>query len=415
MGTEWRSVAELEAAGVLLVQDGNHGAYRPVKDEIVEVGIPHVRAADINGDGEIDFAGAQQINEVAYQRIRKGRGEPGDVLFTHKGTVGRVARVPPTAPRFLCSPQTTFWRSLRRDTIDPGYLHAFIRSDAFAEQVRRRMHETDMAPYVSLSAQRQLQIAVPSLPEQRAIAEVLGALDDKIESNRRVVSDCAALLELAYQSAIRDAQRRSLGDLGTITGGGTPRSGVEGFWAPAEVPWITPSDMTALDGVPLIWQGSRAISRAGLSASSARLLPQGSVVFTSRATIGFVAIAQQELATNQGFINVVPHPRFSSPFVYSTLRERRDAIAAKANGSTFLEVNQTNFKTVTCQVPSEERLAAHDAVALPALGPMAGLTVENKRLAAIRDALLPRLVSGRLRVPLTSDPVEVAEAVLGEP
>ncbi len=412
MATEWRSVAELEAAGVLLVQDGNHGAYRPVKEEIVEVGIPHVRAADINGDGEIDFAGTQQINEVAYQRIRKGRGQRGDVLFTHKGTVGRIARVPFTAPRFLCSPQTTFWRSLRREIIDPGYLHAFIRSDAFTEQVRRRMHETDMAPYISLSAQRQLQIAVPALPEQQAIAEVLGSLDDKIESNRRVVSGCADVLKVAHQFATRNAQAGTVGDLGTITGGGTPRSGVASFWTPEEVAWITPSDMTALHGVPVVWRGARAISRTGLDSSSARLVPEGSVVFTSRATIGLVAIAQQELATNQGFINVIPHQRFSPAFVYSTLRDRTDAIAAKSNGSTFQEVNRTNFKSVSCRMPSDTQLAEHDALAIPVLRSMTRLVLESSRLAEIRDALLPRLVSGRIRVPLTNDPDEAIETVL---
>ena len=412
MEAEWRSVAELEAAGVLLVQDGNHGAYRPVKEEIVEVGIPHVRAADINGDGAIDFAGAQQINEVAYQRIRKGRGQPGDVLFTHKGTVGRVARVPRSAPQFLCSPQTTFWRTLRPDVIDPGYLHAFIRSAAFTDQVRRRMHETDMAPYISLSAQRQLQVAVSSMPEQRLVADVLGALDDKIESNTRVVSRYAELLRLTHHNAIRTASQATLGDLGTVTGGGTPRSGVESFWTPEEVAWITPSDMTALGGVPLIWRGARAISRGGLDSSSARLLPEGSVAFTSRATIGLVAVTQQELATNQGFINVIPHRRFSSTFVYSTLKDRKDAIAAKANGSTFQEVNKTNFKAVSCRVPFDAQLAEHDAVAVPVLRSMARLVIESRRLAEIRDALLPRLVSGRIRVPLTTDPDEAVDTVL---
>lgn len=413
MGIEWRSVAELEAAGVLLVQDGNHGAHRPVRDEIIEVGIPHVRAADIDDNGRIDFTGAQQINEVAYGRIRKGRGQPDDVLFTHKGTVGRIARVPACAPRFLCSPQTTFWRSLWPEAVHPGYLHAFLRSEAFKSQVRRRMHETDMAPYISLSSQRQLVVALPPVRTQRVIAEVLGALDDKIASNERCLSGLTEAIRLAYERAVIGAPLGTLGDLGRVVGGGTPRSNVPGLWSPEEVPWITPSDMTSLSRTPLIWGGARAISRQGLAGSSARLIPSGSVAFTSRATIGLVAIAQRELATNQGFINVVPIPRFSSAFVYSSLVASTEAIAAKASGSTFLEINKSNFKTVACPMPSDDRLAEHDAITAPSLGLAAGLVAESQRLRDTRDALLPRLVSGRVRIALTCDPDEILGTALG--
>ena len=87
-------VRDLEADGVLLVQDGNHGERRPRAHEIVPEGVAHIRAADIDDNGSIDFAGAQKLNEDAVARITKGIGARGDVLLTHKGTVGRVARRP---------------------------------------------------------------------------------------------------------------------------------------------------------------------------------------------------------------------------------------------------------------------------------------------------------------------------------
>ncbi|MCB9379719.1 MAG: restriction endonuclease subunit S [Acidimicrobiaceae bacterium] len=174
------SVGDLEAAGVLLVQDGNHGNDRPRPDEFVSEGVAFVRAADIR-HGRVDFVAASKINEVARQRIRKGVGRPGDVLLSHKGTVGRVAMVPMDAPPFVCSPQTTFWRALDESRLDRGFLKCFLESPDFVAQLDSRKGETDMAPYVSLTEQRRLTVVLPPLHEQQAIAAVLGALDDKIE------------------------------------------------------------------------------------------------------------------------------------------------------------------------------------------------------------------------------------------
>lgn len=186
MEAEWptATVAQLEKAGVLLVQDGNHGASRPTADEIVSDGIPHVRAADIGEDGGIRFDCAQRVADSAWDRIQKGRSRGGDTLLTHKGTVGRVASVPAGVDRLLCSPQTTFWRSLDEERLDQGYIAAFLRSEVLQQQLRLVMHESDMAPYVSLTNQRGLAVTLPPLPTQQAIALVLRALDDKIESNR---------------------------------------------------------------------------------------------------------------------------------------------------------------------------------------------------------------------------------------
>lgn len=125
-----RTVRDLQSAGVLCVEDGNHGEYRPRREEFVTEGTAFIRAANVSR-GEIDFEGADKIDDAALSRIRKGVGKPGDLLLTHKGTVGRVARVGEDAPAFVCSPQTTFWRVRDRETIDPDYLHALMRSLLF--------------------------------------------------------------------------------------------------------------------------------------------------------------------------------------------------------------------------------------------------------------------------------------------
>ncbi|MGH2403285.1 MAG: hypothetical protein ACRDGN_02365 [bacterium] len=106
MADEWRSatVAELQRDGFLLVEDGNHGECRPRPDEFVDHGVAFIRAADMDR-GRVIFESAAKINEGARKRITKGIGASGDVLLSHKGTVGKVALVPDDAPSFVCSPQ----------------------------------------------------------------------------------------------------------------------------------------------------------------------------------------------------------------------------------------------------------------------------------------------------------------------
>lgn len=201
MADGWRTktVWELQQEGVLLVEDGNHGEYRPRSDEFVSSGVAFIRAADMDG-GRVLFESASKINGTARQRITKGIGAPGDVLLSHKGTVGKVALVHSNAPPFVCSPQTTFWRTLDEERLNRPYLYAFLRSPEFRSQLATRSGETDMAPYVSLTSQRGLSVKLPPIKEQRAIALILGTLDDKIELNRRMNETLEAMARALFKS-----------------------------------------------------------------------------------------------------------------------------------------------------------------------------------------------------------------------
>src|ERR1039457_5836339 len=132
MASDWpmATVSELQRDGILLVEDGNHGENRPRPDEFVDHGVAFIRAADMDA-GRVLFESASKINGQARQRITKGIGAPGDVLLSHKGTVGKVALAPEDAPPFVCSPQTTFWRTRDLSRLDRRFLYAFLRSREF--------------------------------------------------------------------------------------------------------------------------------------------------------------------------------------------------------------------------------------------------------------------------------------------
>ena len=196
MAGEWYryEVGDLIATKKLLVGDG----YRAKNDELSSSGLPFARAGNI--DSGFRFDGADHFPEENLARVGNKVSEPGDVVFTSKGTVGRFASVRPNTPRFVYSPQLSFWRSLDRDTIEPRFLYYWMLGPEFFVQFHAVAGQTDMAEYVSLADQRQMHISVPPLPEQHAIAHVLGTLDDKIELNRRMNETLEAIAQTVFKS-----------------------------------------------------------------------------------------------------------------------------------------------------------------------------------------------------------------------
>ena len=160
-----------------------------------------------------------------------------------------------------------------------------------------------------------------------------------------------------------------LGEIGEIVGGGTPKTDNPANWIPAEIPWLTPADMAGQGRE--ISHGARNISAEGLAHSSARLMPAGTVLFSSRAPIGYVGIAQNELATNQGFKSVVPFQTGMSEYIYFCLRARTKYIQSIASGTTFREVSGTAVKGVPIPLPplaEQRRIVARLEELLPLCG-----------------------------------------------
>ena len=191
-----------------------------------------------------------------------------------------------------------------------------------------------------------------------------------------------------------------------VGGGGTPKTGESSFWG-GGVPWATPTDVTALSG-PYLGSTARTITLEGLDACSSPLYPAGSILMTSRATIGAFAIASVPMAVNQGFIVVNPRDARLRYWFFHEMRDRVDEFISHANGATFLELSRGNFKRLPLRLASEsvmtnfcERAEALHASAAAAL-------VESRLLARTRDELLPLLMSGQLRV---KDAEAVAESV----
>jgi type I restriction enzyme S subunit len=382
------------------VFDGPHATPATVDEGPVFLGIQALQ------NGRLRLKDTRHVTDLDFAKWTK-RVAPrdGDLVFSYETRLGEAALIPPGL-RCCLGRRMGLLRIRENAPVEPRMLLFAFLGPQFQRVLRHHTIHGSTVDRLPIKGFGEFPIVLPGLEEQRAIVSVLGALDDKIESNEGLVTTLVELIDLAYHDAIRDASVSNLGALGTVVGGGTPKSSEPSFWTPEEVPWITPKDMTALAGTPVIWRGERSISMRGLSASSAKLMPAGSVLFTSRATLGVIAVAQQAVATNQGFISVVPADGLSSAFVYAALKDLSPAIEEQANGSTFMEVNKTNFKSVPCSMPSPEAHATFDRVASPALSNVTSLVSEARTLTSIRDALLPKLVSGQIRAPLSDDSSE---------
>jgi len=196
MAGEWQfhSVSALIGRGALAIGDG----YRAKNEELSTSGLPFARAGNIN-DG-FRFEDAAHFPQANLDRVGNKVSQPGDVVFTSKGTVGRFAFVRSDTPRFVYSPQLCFWRSLDPKLIDARFLFYWMFGREFFVQFKGVAGQTDMAEYVSLADQWRMHITLPPLPEQRAIAHILGTLDDKIELNRRMNETLEGIARALFKS-----------------------------------------------------------------------------------------------------------------------------------------------------------------------------------------------------------------------
>lgn len=192
-----------------------------------------------------------------------------------------------------------------------------------------------------------------------------------------------------------DWELGTIADLGEVVGGSTPSRVEPEYFTEHGIAWITPKDLS-INKNKFIARGEVDITNLGLRNSSARLMPRGTVLFSSRAPIGYTAIASGEVCTNQGFKSIVPKESIGTAFVYYLLKDNLQIIEGMASGSTFKEISGTMMKNIPAVIPDTHTLARFAEVSNPIFELQELLEQESACLAALRDALLPRLMSGEL-------------------
>lgn len=257
-------------------------------------------------------------------------------------------------------------------------------------------------PIVNKSQFSDYSFMCPDIEQQSKIGAMLAALDKKIETNNKInrnLSEQAQAYfdELFVQNASTDWSQGTLSDVGTIVAGGTPSKAKEEYYTENGIAWITPKDLS-VDKSIFISHGENDITELGLQKSSATMMPAGTVLFSSRAPIGYIAIAANEVSTNQGFKSVVPNSNVGTAYIYYLLKQLLPTIEGMASGSTFKEISGSAMKTVPTVIPDDATLKRFDDFCQPIMLQIQKNEMESKRLAELRDSLLQKLMSGELDV-----------------
>lgn len=294
-----------------------------------------------------------------------------------------------------------------------------------------RLNEDSAVPGLNRSAAHAVEIRVHSLSEQREIGTLLGALDDKIELNLQInetlEAQALALFRdwFTYFGPVRAKiagespylapdlwslfpdrlddegvpegwAYSTIGAEVDAVGGSTPSTKNAEFWD-GDIAWTTPKDLSGLNS-PILLETSRSITPAGLAKISSGLLPAGAVLLSSRAPVGYLAINHIPLAVNQGYIAMRCEERISNYFAYLWAKQNMDLVLQNANGSTFQEISKKNFRPLPVIVADERVHQTFDSMVKPFFEKIIANELESRTLAHTRDLLLPKLMSGEIRI-----------------
>lgn len=353
------------------------------------------------------------LSEDTYQSFFRSHPIPGDILFVCKGTPGRCALVPD--PIDFCIAQDMVGLRANKSIIDNKYLLAVLRS----YEIQKFIYNTsvgDVIPHFKKQFFNKLLIPVPPMELQTKIGAFYYSISQKIENNNKINGNLEAQAQALFKSWFVDFtpfkdqpfvdselgpipqgwKVGKLGDLGDIVGGSTPSKSKPEYYTTHGIAWLTPKDLST-SKAKFTSRGEIDITDEGYNSTSTKLMPRGSVLFSSRAPIGYLTIAKNEICTNQGFKSLVPNGA-GTGFIYYSLRHLTPQIENRATGSTFKEASATLMRSVETIVPPTSILNKFEELLRPILQFQEKKEEENQRLAALRDTLLPKLMSGEIKL-----------------
>ena len=401
-------------------------------------GIAFVKVESITNDGRIVEDKLAHIDEETNNLLARSSLEKDDILFTIAGTIGRVGRV---QDNILPANTNQAVAIVRPDQsiVESKYLYYSLRDDARIQRVHSRIVQSVQANF-SLSELSAVEIPLPPLNEQREIAHVLGTLDDKIELNRRMNKTLEAMARELFKSWFVDFDpvrakiaglwRRGeslpglpadlydlfpdrlvdselgefpegwrvggLNDAIETLSGGTPKTSKEEYWD-GDIPWYTAKDAPSLSDI-FVLTTERSISQAGVDHSSTKVLPVGTTVITARGTVGRLACLGIPMAMNQtcyGLRGALGYPDY---FTYWNVRNTVSDLLARAHGTIFDTITRETFKIAETVLAPLGAAEAFESASGSLMKRILYNLNESRDLATQRDALLPKLVSGEVRM-----------------
>ena len=375
-------------------------------------GVPLVTAKIVK-NGTINGY-TEYIAEEDYDKwMVRGFPKVGDVILTTEAPLGEVALLKEEkvalAQRIVCLRG-------KDNVLDNTYLKYYLQSGKGQKSLSARESGTTVTG-IKQAELRRVDIEYPAYDDQRRIASILSSLDRKIELNNKINADLEEMAQAIFKNWFVDFEPFKDGkfvdselgmipegwkvgrleDIANIVGGSTPSKAKPEYYTQKGIAWLTPKDLSSHPAV-YSSRGEIDITQEGYNSTSTKLMPRGTVLFTSRAPIGYISIAQNDICTNQGFKSLVPR-KAGTCFLYCFLKYVTPEIENKSTGSTFKEASGALMKSLQVIMPEQKVFEEFEEIVSPLFARIESLEKETSRLSLLRDTLLPRLMSGELEVP----------------
>lgn len=396
---------------------------RPIVQFMAESGMPWVKIADAT---ETHSRFIEKTNEfIKLEGVPKSViVNEGDLILSNSGTAG--------LPKFMKITACIHdgWQTLSDfDGIDKYFLYYSLLN--IRSNLLRNAHDSTMKN-LTLDMVRDAEIHLPTLSEQKSIATVLSDIDSKFELNVAVNQNLEQMAQAIFKSWFVDFDPvkakmngeqpqgmdeataslfpekldseteipegwtlSEIGDEVTVVGGGTPSTKNDEFWQDGHIHWTSPKDLSGLQDKVLLDTASK-ITEAGLKKISSGLLPVDTVLLSSRAPVGYLALAKVPVAINQGYIAMKCEKLLPPEFVIQWCVHRMDEIKQRASGSTFAEISKKSFKPISVVVPDKDVLYSYKKLIKPIYDAITSNARQNEQLSCLRDTLLPKLLSGEI-------------------
>jgi len=422
--------------GSLFSVPQKNGLTRPQK--VRGTGLPMVNMGELFANSRIKNIDMDLVPVSGAESSFKLEG--GDLLFARQSLVLSGAG---QCSIFIDNHAPTVFEShiircrLNPEQADPRFYFYFFRSHAGRTAMETIIEQGAGASGIRGSDLVKLRVFAPKKKVQNAIADFLTAFDDRIDLLQETNLTLESIIKALFKSWFMgfdpvqakaegqepkglDAGTASLfpdqfepselgfipkgwtvkpvGEVTQCVGGGTPDTKIPEYWSPAEFAWSTPRDLSGIEA-PVLLKTDRSLSKKGLAKVSSGLLPAGTLLMSSRAPIGYLAIAQMPLAVNQGYIAMPPGSTLPPLYMLLWCQYNMETIKNRANGSTFMEISKKAFRPIPVVLPAPSVLDAFMAVAEPLFARIVENAKQAQTLAGLRDTLLPRLISGQLPLP----------------
>ena len=407
--SEWQElqVKDLIQQGIIEKPlDGNHGEIHPKGEDFVASGIPFVMASDIN-EGKVDLESCKFITEQQASSLRKGFAKAGDVLLTHKASLGRTALVPRLDTDYIMlTPQVTYYRIKDKARLLNSYLKYYFDSPFFQDTLINHGDAGSTRAYIGITAQHELPIILPPLPEQKAIASVLSSLDDKIDLLHRQNKTLEAMAETLFrqlfiEEAKEDWEELSVSDIAIH---------VKDNVNPSKDPLKTFYHFS----LPAFDSGQKPTSELGSEILSNKYRVSKNSILVSKLNprvprIWLVSNVEANYVCSTEFQNLKPKVIAHLMFLYSLFNSRDviDELTMSASGTSgsHQRVKPEDMLNITFRTPSLDYLEQYSSLIAPSMQKVASNKQQIQTLENLRDTLLPKLMSGEVRVQYQTEEV----------